>query len=172
VTPYAFGQFDYGWALPLRHSSIWLRSAAGFAVGDKDDEFANYYFGGFRNNYLDNRDAKRYREPFSLPGFSIDELNGRTFTRSMLEWNIPPVRFRRVGVPDFYVSWARPAIFAAALVTNPEDESDTYYSLGAQIDFEFTILSRLPMMFSIGYAAGYEDGEFDEDDVMASLKIL
>ncbi len=70
------------------------------------------------------------------------------------------------------MSWARPAIFAAALVTNPEDESDTYYSIGAQIDFEFTVLSRLPMMFSIGYAAGYDDGNFEKDDVMASLKIL
>jgi hypothetical protein len=172
VTPYMFGKFDYGWALPLHHYSIWLRNAAGFAVGDKDDEFANYYFGGFRNNYVDNRDPKRYREPFSLPGFSIDDLNGRTFTRSMLEWNIPPVRFRRMGVPDFYFSWARPAIFAAALVTNPEDDSDTYYSIGAQIDFEFTVLSRLPMMFSIGYAAGYDDGDFEKDDIMASLKIL
>jgi hypothetical protein len=172
LTPYMFGNFDYGWALPLHHSSIWLRSAAGFAVGDKDEEFSNYYFGGFRNNYVDHRDAKRYRETFSLPGFGIDDLNGRTFARTMLEWNIPPLRFRRAGTPDFYFSWARPAIFAAALTTNPEDNSDTYYSIGAQVDFEFTVLSRLPMMFSIGYAAGFDDGDFEKDELMASLKIL
>lgn len=171
-TPYMFGNFDLGWALPLHHSSIWLRNAAGFAVGDKDDEFANFYFGGFRNNYVDHLDVKRYRGPFSLPGFDIDDLNGRTFTRSMLEWNLPPARFRRLGIPDFYFSWARPAIFAAALVTNPEDDSENYYSIGAQVDFQFTVLSRMDMTFSVGYAAGYEDGSFEKDDVMLSLKIL
>lgn len=172
VTPYSYGKFDVGWALPFGHSSIWLRNAAGFAVGDKDEEFSNYYFGGFRNNYVDHRDAKRYREPFSLPGFSIDDLNGRTFARSLLEWNLPPVRFRRAGVPDFYFSWARPAIFAIALATNPEDDSDTYYSVGTQIDFQFTILSRMDMMLSVGYAAGFDDGSFEKDDIMVSLKIL
>ena len=172
LTPYMHGKFDYGWALPLHHSSIWLRNAAGFAVGDKDEEFSNYYFGGFRNNYVDHRNEKRYRESFALPGFGIDDLNGRSFGKTTLEWNIPPIRFRRVGTPDFYLSWGRPAIFASALVTNPDDESDTYYSVGAQIDFEFTVLSRHTMMFSVGYAAGFDDGSFEKDDIMASLKIL
>ncbi len=172
ITPYLYGNFDYGWALPLRHSSIWLRNAGGFAVGDKDQEFSNFYFGGFRNNYVDDGDAKRYREPFSLPGFNIDDLNGRTFARSMLEWNLPPLRFQRFGTPGFYFSWARPAIFATALVTNPDSGSNTYYSVGSQIDFEFTVLSRLDMMFSIGYAAGFDGNSYDSDEAMASLKIL
>jgi len=172
ITPYLYGNFDYGWALPLRHSSIWLRNAGGFAVGDKDQEFSNFYFGGFRNNYVDDGDAKRYREPFSLPGFNIDDLNGRTFARSMLELNLPPLRFQRFGTPGFYFSWARPAIFATALVTNPDSGSNTYYSVGSQIDFEFTVLSRLDMMFSIGYAAGFDGNSYDSDEAMASLKIL
>jgi len=172
ITPYVYGNFDYGWALPLRHSSIWLRNAGGFAVGNKDQEFSNFYFGGFRNNYVDDGDAKRYREPFSLPGFNIDDLNGRTFARSMLEWNLPPLRFQRFGTPGFYFSWARPAIFATALVTNPDSGSNTYYSVGSQIDFEFTVLSRLDMMFSIGYAAGFDGDSYDSDEAMASLKIL
>jgi hypothetical protein len=172
ATPYSYGNFDYGWALPLHHSSIWLRNAAGFAIGDKDEEFSNYYFGGFGNNYVDHQDAKRYREPFSLPGFGIDDLNGRSFARTMLEWNLPPLRFERAGTANFFFSWARPAIFAAALVTNPDDESDTYYSLGTQVDFQFTILSRLDMMFSIGYAAGFDSSSYERDEFMASLKIL
>jgi hypothetical protein len=173
LTPYVYGQFDYGWALPIRHSSIWLRNAAGGAFGDKDDEFANYYFGGFRNNWVDHREIKRYREPFSLPGFDIDDLNGRTFARSMLEWNLPPVRFRRVGTRDHYLSWARPAIFAAALVTNPEDDDNQdYYDIGAQVDFQFTIMSRMDMTLSLGYAWGFEDGSNTDRDFMASLKIL
>jgi hypothetical protein len=168
-----FGEFDYGWALPLIHSSIWLRNSGGLAIGDKDDEFSNFYFGGFRNNWVDHREIKRYREPFSLPGFDIDDLNGRTFAKSLLEWNLPPVRFRRVGTKDHYLSWARPAIFAAALITNPEDDdNEDYYDIGAQIDFQFTIMSRMDMTLSVGYAWGFEDGSNTEQDFMASLKIL
>ena len=73
---------------------------------------------------------------------------------------------------DAYLSWMRPAIFAIALVTDPDEESRTYYSIGAQLDFEFTILSRMDMMLSIGYAAGYDEGRFESDDVMVSLKVL
>ena len=35
-----------------------------------------------------------------------------------------------------------------------------------------SVRPKLPMMFSIGYAAGYDDGDFEKDDIMASLKIL
>ncbi|MEJ2516250.1 MAG: hypothetical protein P8102_13680 [Gammaproteobacteria bacterium] len=172
LTPYGYGKLDLGWALPLAHSSIWWRNAAGFAIGDKEEEFSNFYFGGFRNNYVDHRDPKRYREPFSLPGFDIDELDGRNFGRSLLEWNLPPARFDRVGSPDAYLSWMRPAIFAAALVTDMDTDSDSYYSFGAQLDFQFTILSRMDMMLSVGYAAGFEGSSHETDDVMLSLKIL
>jgi hypothetical protein len=172
ATPFAWGGFDYGWALPRGHSSIWLRSAAGFAVGDRDEVFSRFYFGGYRNNYVDHQEVKRYREPFSLPGFDIDELSGRTFVRSMLEWNLPPVRFSRVGTPDFYLSWARPAIFAAAVLTDPEVDRREWYSLGFQVDFQFTLLSRKDMTFSLGYAAGFSESGHEQNEFMASLRIL
>lgn len=172
MTPHAYGGFDYGWALPRGHSSIWLRSAAGFAVGDRDETFSRFYFGGYRNNYVDHQEVKRYREPFSLPGFDIDELSGRSFARSMLEWNLPPVRFSRVGSPDMYLSWARPALFAAALVTDPDTESEAWYSLGFQVDFQFTLLSRKDMTISVGYAAGFSEDGHESNEVMVSLKIL
>ena len=171
-TPFAYGGFDYGWALPRGHSSIWLRSAAGFAVGDRDEVFSNFYFGGFGNNYIDHQEVKRYREVFSLPGFDIDQLSGRTFARSMLEWNLPPVRFNRVGNPEFYLSWARPALFATMLVTDPDTDSQDYYSFGFQVDFEFTLLSRKKMTLSLGYAVGYRDSTREDDELMVSLKIM
>ena len=31
---------------------------------------------------------------------------------------LPPWRFRRVGIPGFYATWARPAVFVTALATN------------------------------------------------------
>jgi hypothetical protein len=172
ATPFAYGGFDYGWALPRGHSSIWLRNAGGFAVGDREEIFSRFYFGGYRNNYVDHQEIKRYREPFSLPGFDIDELSGRTFLRSMLEWNLPPVRFSRVGSPDLYLSWARPAIFAAALVTDPGVDRQSWYSAGFQVDFQFTLLSRKDMTFSIGYAAGFSEHGHERNEFMASVKIL
>jgi len=172
LTPHAYGGFDYGWALPRGHSSVWLRSAAGFAVGDRDEVFSRFYFGGYRNNIVDHQEVKRYREPFSLPGFDIDELSGRSFVRSMLEWNLPPARFSRVGSPDLYLSWARPALFAAALVTDPDSDSETWYSLGFQVDFQFTLLSRKDMTVSVGYAAGFSEDGHESNEFMVSLKIM
>ena len=172
ATPFAYGGYDVGWALPIGHSSIWLRSAAGFAVGDREEVFSNFFFGGFGNNYVDHQEVKRYREPFSLPGFEIDELRGRTFARSMLEWNLPPVRFDRTGASGFYLSWARPAVFATALVTDPDAESQEWYSVGFQVDFQFRLLSRQDMTFSVGYAAGFRDSTHESNEVMVSLRIM
>ena len=39
---------------PFAHSSIWLRSAAGIGTGNRDNPVANFYFGGFGNNYVDS----------------------------------------------------------------------------------------------------------------------
>ena len=68
----------------------------------------------------------------------------------MIEINLPPIRFERVGTPGFYLSWVRPAIFATALVTNTDSSvlrQDTY-NVGTQIDLRFTIMSRLDMTLS------------------------
>jgi hypothetical protein len=171
--PFAYGVFDVGWALPIRHSSIWLRNTGGFADGDRDDDFANFYFGAFGNNWVDHQDEQRYREPFSFPGFDNNDIRGRTYWRSMLEWNLPPIRFRRAGTASYFLTWARPALFGSALVTDPEQgDSDTYGNLGAQLDFRFQVLSRLDMNLSLGYARGLSDGSFDRNEFMLSLKIL
>jgi hypothetical protein len=45
--------------------------------------------------------------------------------------------------------------------------------VGAQIDFRFTVLSRMDMTLSMGYAAGlYGGSQSDTDEFMVSLKIL
>ncbi|HSD70833.1 MAG TPA: hypothetical protein VLB07_14840, partial [Woeseiaceae bacterium] len=141
---------------------------------EPDDEFANFFFGGFGNNYVDRGEIKRYREFYALPGFELNEVPGRNFYRGMLEWNLPPVRFQRVGTPGFYLSWARPALFATSLITNL-DRSDLRQdagSVGVQVDFRFTILSRMDMTLSLGYAAGLYGESETGDEFMASLKIL
>ncbi|MDH5501627.1 MAG: hypothetical protein OEY72_11075, partial [Gammaproteobacteria bacterium] len=172
--PKFLGAFDFGFTLPWKHSSIWLRNSAGAAIGDPTDEFANFFFGGFGNNYVDRADVKRYREFYALPGYELNEIPGRNFYRAMLEWNLPPLRFERVGTPGFYLSWARPALFVSSLATNV-DRSDLRQdatSAGAQVDFRFTILSRMDMTFSVGYAVGFDGSARSGDEFMISLKIL
>ena len=173
LIPFAYGVYDVGWALPLKHSSIWLRNTGGFADGDRDDDFANFYIGAFGNNWVDHQDEQRYRHPFSFPGFDNNDIRGRTYWRSMLEWNLPPIRFRRAGTASYFLTWARPALFTSALVTDPEQgDSNTYGNLGAQIDFRMQVLSRMDMTMSLGYARGLSDGSFDRNEFMLSLKIL
>jgi len=173
--PKILAGFDFGFALPLKNSSIWLRNTAGGAFGEPNDEFANFFFGGFGNNYVDRGEIKRYREFYAMPGFELNTVPGRNFYRTMLEWNLPPVRFKRVGTPGFYMSWARPAIFATALSTNVDDSAirQDVQNVGIQIDFRFTILSRMDMTLSMGYAKGFGNDIIpDDEEYMLSLKIL
>jgi hypothetical protein len=172
--PKLAGNFDFGFALPIKNSSIWFRNVAGVAFGDQLDEFANFFFGGFGNNYVDRGEVQRYREWYAFPGFDLNAIPGRNFYRGMLEWNLPPWRFSRVGSPGFYMSFARPALFVSSLTTNLDDSALKVEatSIGAQLDFEFTVKSRYDMTLSFGYAVGYLDSTRHDEEFMVSLKIL
>ncbi len=165
---------DFGFALPLKHSSIWLYNSAGAASGDRDNPLANWYFGSFGNNYADDREVKRYREFSSFPGFDIDQLSGQDFFKSVLEWNLPPWRFESLGTPGFFLSHLRTALFTGVLLTDWRDSNynETYTNLGVQMDLAFTVVHRLPMTLSLGFARGYISGHKSDDEVMLSLKIL
>ena len=172
--PAIFGRFDFGHGLPLGHSSIWLRNSAGVSGGDRDSPLANAYFGAFGNNYVDDGEVKRYRDVLRMPGFDIDEIQGQSFAKSMLEWNLPPIRFANAGTRNVHATWARPSLFTAVLVTDPDDGDlhRTYYDVGAQVDFKIRVQERLPMTLSIGYAVGFDDNGRSNGEFMASLKIL
>jgi hypothetical protein len=47
-----------------------------------------------------------------------------------------------------------------------------YYNAGAQLDLNFNVAMRLPMIFSIGAAGGWEDGDYRKTEFLASLKIM
>lgn len=166
--------FDWGFALPLRHSSIWLRSSAGIAFGDRQSPFANFFFGGYGNNWVDHGPEKRYREYYSFPGVGLNDIGGKDYGKAMLEWNLPPIRFSRAGTPGFYLSWARPSLFAGGLITNMDDVSvrRTVRNVGTQVDLRFSLLSRLDMTLSAGYAFAFGNGLRKHDEFMLSLKIL
>jgi hypothetical protein len=165
---------DFGLPLPLAHSSFWLRNAAGYSHGDHIQPLANYYFGGFGNNWVDHGAIKRYRNYDALPGAEINEIAGTNFVRSVVELNLPPLRFRRIGIPSLYVSWARSALFASALRINLDSDLDerSVYNVGGQIDFRIVMLSHLRFTLSFGYATWFEHSTSQADEFMVSLKVL
>jgi hypothetical protein len=165
---------NLGTALPIKHSSFWLRGSFGWSPGPREQPFANFYFGGFRNNWIDYQDEQRYRQSWSFPGLEINEVGGTSYVKGMAEWSLPPVLFRNVGKPGFYLTWARPALFATALVLNPDAEAfhRTITNVGGQVDFRLGVLSRLELTLSAGYARAFEEGFKPRDEGMLSLKVL
>ncbi len=172
--PKLYGGLDVGTALPWGNSSAWLYAHAGAVGGKRASPLAAFYMGAFRNNYVDDRSEKRYRELESFPGFGIDQIAARKFAKVTGEINLPPVRFAELGTAAFYMSYVRPAVFAGAMATaEPAGGSNRYYDIGAQLDFNFTVAMRLPMVFSVGVARGYADkGPGGQTEWLASLKIL
>jgi hypothetical protein len=171
--PRIYGSLSGGVALPWPNSSVWLYGHAGAVGGEHSSPLAAFYFGAFGNNYVDNRPEKRYRELESFPGFDIDEITARKFAKVTGEVNLPPLRFAEVGTPAFYLSYVRPAIFSGAMATQaPDGSSHRYYDVGTQLDLAFTVALRLPMVFSVGVAHGWQDSRSRRTEWLASLKIM
>ena len=172
--PHVTGGVDYGVPLPWANSSAWIYAHGGVAGGRKESPLGSFYFGSFRNNYVDNRPEKRYRDMESFPGFEIDQVAARRFAKLTGEVNLPPIRFAEVGTPAFYLSYARPALFGGTmLLRSPDGRGYRLNDVGAQIDLAFTVAMRLPMVFSIGVAKGFGDKDIEgRTEWLASLKIL
>ena len=170
--PNVWGEYARGFLLPIRNSSIWLRSSAGGASGDAADPFANFYFGAFGNNWVDKRDFSRYRQYYSFPGVHINQLNGNNFAKSLVEWDLTPLHFRDLGSTKLYSNWARLALFTGGLVTNPAgDDRNGYTDAGAQIDLRLVIFSQVKSTFSTGFAFAHDRPGHTGTEFMFSLKI-
>jgi hypothetical protein len=171
------GTFECGFLAPIDppidHTSVWIRSAVGKSHGGEDEPFANFYFGGFGNNWVDYREVKRYRDYESFPGIEINETGGTTFGKLMVELCLPPMRFQRFGIPALYCNWAHLRLFSTGLTTNFHNlpTRRTLVDLGAQIDFKLVIFSTMSSTFSLGYAGAWEWDSPYRDEFMISLKI-
>jgi hypothetical protein len=164
-----------GVLLPLDHSSLWFRGSAGWALsGDRSSPFANFFFGGFANNWVDHRAIKQFRETESFPGIDINAVGGGNYAKLQLEWTTPPLRFRRAGMPSFYFRWADLSLYATGLVTNVDTRASRreLASVGAQLDVRSITLSHLESTFSLGYAAAVERGGPFHSAWMFSFKIM
>lgn len=171
--PRLLARYDYGLQLPLAHSSLWFRQAAGKSMGDRNNPFANYYFGGFGNNWIDHLEEKRYREYRRFPGKEIDEIGGNHFARVMVEWALPQIVFRRAGLPFAYLNWIKPFVFASGLSTDFTDGHlrRNLSNVGAQVDFRTVVLSNYHFTLSAGVAKAYEKHHIPSQEFMISLKI-
>lgn len=172
--PRLWANYDRGKLLPLRNSSLWLRASAGKSFGDTSNPFANFYFGAFGNNYVDHGAISRYREYYSFPGVELNQLPGTSFGKLMGEWNLPPMKFRRLGTTWLYGNWARLSLFSAGLGTNfGNDAARNYYvDVGAQMDFRLVLFTYMNTTFSAGYAAATDRHGNVSTQYMISLKIL
>jgi hypothetical protein len=164
-----------GFLLPLDHSSLWLRASAGAALaGARSDPFADFFFGGFGNNWVDYRDIQQFRNTESFPGIDINSVGGASYGRAQVQWVTPPLRFRRVGTPSFYLQWADLSLFATGLALDVDDPAarSTLASVGAQFDVRLITLSHLESTASTGFAVVRGPGGARHSAWMFSFKIM
>jgi hypothetical protein len=164
-----------GVLLPLDHSSLWFRASAGTSLaGRRADALANFYFGGFGNNWVDHGAIRQFREPESFPGIEINQVAGANYARVQAEWTLPPLRFRRVGVPSFYLRWANLTLFTTGLVTDLDEASirGELASAGAQLDIRLVTLSHLDSTISFAFATAWGRNRQPSSFAMASFKIM
>ena len=171
--PRVYATGSKGFLLPIDHTSLWLRGAAGKSWGDRDNAFSQFFFGAFGNNWIDWGEVNRYRDYDSFPGLELNEIGGNDFARATVELVLPPLRFERMGVPSLYANWAKLAFFSSALVTDVtrSELRRDIYDVGAQVDLSLVLFSNLESTFSVGYAVAFGDAE-RSDEVMISLKLL
>jgi len=177
IFPRFYIDLSRGFLLPLDHSSVWVRTSAGKAFGPRLETLANFYFGGFGNNWVDHGPVAQYREQSSFPGIDVTrqaEIGGTNYAKLMLEWDLPPFRFRRFGLDDCYITWARFALITSGIMTNLDDRATRthFIDAGAQLDVRLVLISSLSSTFSIGYAFASPDGRRWSKEFMISLKIL
>jgi hypothetical protein len=164
-----------GFLLPLDHSSLWFRASAGTSLaGRRVDALANFYFGGFGNNWVDHRGIRQFRETESFAGIDINAAGGANYARVQAEWTTPPLRFRRVGIPSFYARWVALSLFTTGLVIDVDDATlrRELANVGAQLDVRVITLSHLESTFSVGFASAWGRGLAPASALMFSFKIM
>ncbi len=172
--PRVYCTLALGTLLPIDHSSVWIRGALGYSPGNRSEPLSNFYFGGFGNNWVDHREIRRYREYYAFPGTELNALPGTNFGKLLVEWVLPPVRFRRLGGEALYCNWLQCAVFSNGIVTDIDAAASRHLALdvGAQVDFRLVFFSALESTFSLGYAAAVEKNQRGSREFMISLKIL
>jgi hypothetical protein len=169
---------DFGVLVPImRNTSFWLRTAGGHSFGDASSAFGNSYFGGFRNNRVDYRNAFQYRLASAMPGANIDAIKAHTYAKATAELNLKPIRMNDFGALFLYPTWIQCSLFGTGLSAwNPGEPHRMYYSAGIQVTTELVFFNYLKTTLSIGYGhlfapEGFAGGRHG-NELMISLKLL
>ncbi|SDB62993.1 hypothetical protein SAMN03097699_2797 [Flavobacteriaceae bacterium MAR_2010_188] len=185
--PKAHGTFDIGFQLPINHTAIWIRNAAGNSFTKTFNPFTRYGFASFGNNYIDNANSKMYRDPFSFAGLSYNAdktIIAKSFYKATLDLILPPIHYQKFGFFNFFATYSHPTIFAGSLFTKNYDDSiledgsivgeysENFKNVGFQVDTKLTMFSHLSSTFSFGWAKAFSQGSNSKtyDEWMVSLK--
>lgn len=167
---------DLGCLLPVgNHNSFWLRTAAGQSFGDSKSALGNSYFGGFRNNYVDNGAINRYRAASAFPGARIDQISAHSYAKVTGEIGFSPIRFENFGLLQCYPNYIQFLLFGNGMITNLWEDLNTrqalYYSVGAQMNIQMVFFTHMKTTLSVGYARAWADN-LKQGEFMISLKLL
>jgi len=166
---------DFGWLVPgMRNTSFWIRNSVGQSLGNRNSGMSHFYFGGFRNNYVDWQPSEQYRDALAFPGAAIDEIQAYNFVKTMGELNLKPLRLRDVGTSWLYPTFIKSSIFGTHLMTDFDSSTKIrqLFNVGAQVDIQLVMFSYLKTTWSVGYARKIEAGRSGNNQLMFSLKLL
>ncbi len=166
---------DFGFLVPgIRNTSFWLRSSIGQSFGSRQSGLSYFYFGGFRNNYVDWQPSEQYRTPMAFAGADIDQIQAYNYVKTMGELNLRPIRINNLGTTWLYPTFVKSSLFTTHLMTDFDKASDRshIFNVGAQIDVQLVIFTYLRTTWSVGYAKKLENGQKPTDKFMFSLKLL
>ncbi len=164
-----------GWLVPgIRNTSFWIRNSIGLSFGDQQSSFGNFYFGGFRNNYVDWQAADQYRKVLAFPGVDIDNIKAHEFVKTMAELNLKPWRLTNIGTTWLYPTYLKSSVFSTHLLLNPLDANsqDHVFNAGLQLDLELVLFSYFKTTWSIGFAQKYQELQKPSNQWMFSVKLL
>jgi hypothetical protein len=166
---------DVGFLVPgVRNTSFWIRNSIGQSFGDRTSGMSHFYFGGFRNNYVDWQPSEQYRHALAFPGAQIDEIQAYNYMKTMGELNLKPIRLRDIGTSWLYPTYIKSSLFGTHLLTN-FDRNITrkhIFNAGAQVDMQLVMFSYLKTTWSVAYARKFEAGKPNNNQLMFSLKLL
>lgn len=166
---------DLGFLVPgIRNTSFWIRNSIGQSFGDRESALSYFYLGGFRNNYVDYRDARQYRGNLAFPGARIDGITAHNYLRTMGELNLRPIRTRNVGTTWIYPTHIYTSLFGTHLATGLDrlDVDRHVFNAGFQTDIEVVMFSYMKTTWSVGYARMFESGERPQGQLLLSVKLL
>jgi hypothetical protein len=173
--PSVVSEQSAGFLLPgLRNTSFWIRNSIGQSFGDSSSALSKFYFGGFRNNYVDWQPSEQYRELTAFAGSKIDEIPARNFLKTMGELNLKPLRLRNVGTSWLYPTFVKTSFFSTYLISDFSNKelSRNIFNFGTQMDIQLVLFSYMKTTWSVGYAVKTEKAMKNQSQFMLSLKLL